>query len=138
MNFSGVLKAFKDFVTGTPTDTDYFLFGNTDIKKISLSNLKTALGIAALNSSLNNIQTGTVSAKTCPPGEITDYPVTFPKAFSKTPIITIGMYSGTTNADYGNVSYFYYDVTATGFTLRVANKTSSNISPAFRYIAIEK
>lgn len=54
MNFSGVLKAFKDFVTGTPTDSDYFLFGNTDIKKISLSNLKTALGIAALNSSLNN------------------------------------------------------------------------------------
>lgn len=52
MAFSGIVKLFKDWVTGTPTDTDYFLFGNTDIKKITFANLRKALGIDALNSAL--------------------------------------------------------------------------------------
>lgn len=52
MAFSGIGKLIKDLVTGTPADTDYFAFGNTDLKKVSFPNLKKALGIDALNSAL--------------------------------------------------------------------------------------
>lgn len=52
MAFTGIGKLIKDLVTGTPADTDYFAFGNTDLKKVSFPNLKKALGIDTLNSSL--------------------------------------------------------------------------------------
>lgn len=54
MAFTGIGKLIKDLVTGTPADTDYFAFGNTDLKKVSFPNLKKALGIDALNSALLN------------------------------------------------------------------------------------
>lgn len=56
MAFTGIGKLIKDLVTGTPADTDYFAFGNTDLKKVSFPNLKKALGIDALNSSLVNVK----------------------------------------------------------------------------------
>ena len=59
MAFSGVVKLIKELVTGTPADTDYFVFGNSDMKKITLPNLKKVLGVTknqedikALNSAL--------------------------------------------------------------------------------------
>ena len=52
MAFTGIGKLIKDLVTGTPADTDYFAFGNTDLKKVSFPNLKKALGIDALKSAL--------------------------------------------------------------------------------------
>lgn len=52
MAFTGIGKLIKDLVTGTPADTDYFAFGNTDLKKVSFPNLKKALGIDALNSAM--------------------------------------------------------------------------------------
>lgn len=45
MAFSGVVKLIKELVTGTPADTDYFVFGNSDMKKITLPNLKKVLGV---------------------------------------------------------------------------------------------
>lgn len=54
MAFTGIGKLIKDLVTGTPADTDYFAFGNTDLKKVSFPNLKKALGIDALNSAFEN------------------------------------------------------------------------------------
>lgn len=56
MAFSGIGKLIKDLVTGTPADTDYFAFGNTDLKKVSFPNLKKALGIDALNSALGTFK----------------------------------------------------------------------------------
>lgn len=52
MAFTGIGKLIKDLVTGTPADTDYFAFGNTDLKKVSFPDLKKALGIDTLNSAL--------------------------------------------------------------------------------------
>lgn len=53
MAFTGIGKLIKDLVTDTPADTDYFAFGNTDLKKVSFPNLKKALGIDALNSAFD-------------------------------------------------------------------------------------
>lgn len=67
MAFSGIGKLIKDLVTGTPADTDYFAFGNTDLKKVSFPNLKKALGIDALNSAsivtLNTIHNAVIVKK---------------------------------------------------------------------------
>lgn len=63
MAFTGIGKLIKDLVTGTPADTDYFAFGNTDLKKVSFPNLKKALGIDALNSALVGIRTHMVEAQ---------------------------------------------------------------------------
>lgn len=62
MAFTGIGKLIKDLVTGTPADTDYFAFGNTDLKKVSFPNLKKALGIDALNSALTAIIGGLPSS----------------------------------------------------------------------------
>lgn len=49
---SGIVKKISDLVTGTPADDDCFVFGKSDLKKITLAKLKDALGITAINSAL--------------------------------------------------------------------------------------
>ena len=49
-NLSGIVKKISDLVTGTPADDDYFVFGKSDLKKITLAKLKDALGITSINS----------------------------------------------------------------------------------------
>lgn len=41
---SGIVKKISDLVTGTPADDDCFVFGKSDLKKITLAKLKDALG----------------------------------------------------------------------------------------------
>lgn len=100
MAFSGIVKAIKDLVTGTPADTDYFVYGNTDMKKISLPNLKTALGITALNSSLEKMLKTTQVTITSNQNGIADTGVSQNKyifgTFTTTGVICIPMvYNGT-------------------------------------------
>ena len=52
---SGIVKKISDLVTGTPADDDCFIFGKTDLKKITLAKLKDALGITSLNSALGGL-----------------------------------------------------------------------------------
>lgn len=47
---SGIVKKISDLVTGTPADDDCFVFGKSDLKKITLAKLKDALGITSINS----------------------------------------------------------------------------------------
>lgn len=49
---SGNVKKIIDLVTGTPADDDCFVFGKSDLKKITLVKLKDTLGITSLNSAL--------------------------------------------------------------------------------------
>lgn len=53
---SGIVKKISDLVTGTPADDDCFVFGKSDLKKITLAKLKDALGITSINSALKNKQ----------------------------------------------------------------------------------
>ena len=48
-NLSGIVKKISDLVTGTPADDDCFIFGKTDLKKITLAKLKDALGMALID-----------------------------------------------------------------------------------------
>lgn len=63
---SGIVKKISDLVTGTPADDDCFIFGKTDLKKITLAKLKDALGITSINSDL------TVSTQTRNEGSFLD------------------------------------------------------------------
>lgn len=49
---SGIVKKISNLVTGTPADDDCFVFGKSDLKKITLAKLKDALGITSINSAL--------------------------------------------------------------------------------------
>ena len=51
-NLSGIVKKISDLVSGTPSDDDCFIFGKSDVKKITLAKLKDALGITSINSAL--------------------------------------------------------------------------------------
>ena len=53
---SGIVKKISDLVTGTPADDDCFVFGKSDLKKITLAKLKDALGITSINSSLTETE----------------------------------------------------------------------------------
>ena len=53
---SGIVKKISDLVTGTPADDDCFVFGKSDLKKITLAKLKDALGITSINSALETKQ----------------------------------------------------------------------------------
>ena len=46
---SGIVRKISDLVTGTPADDDCFVFGKSDLKKITLAKLKDALGITSSN-----------------------------------------------------------------------------------------
>lgn len=52
-NLSGIVKKISDLVTGTPADDDCFIFGKSDVKKITLSKLKDALGMTSIKDNLN-------------------------------------------------------------------------------------
>ena len=49
---SGIVKKISDLVSGTPANDDCFIFGKSDLKKITLEDLKKSLGINAINSAL--------------------------------------------------------------------------------------
>lgn len=47
-SLSGIVKKISDLATGTPADDDCFVFGKSDLKKITLAKLKDALGTGYL------------------------------------------------------------------------------------------
>lgn len=51
-SFSGLVKVLSSLASGTPASDDYFIFGKTDLKKVTLSGLKNALGIDQIKSDL--------------------------------------------------------------------------------------
>lgn len=44
-SFSGLVKVLSSLVSGTPANDDCFIFGKTDLKKVTLSDLKKVLGV---------------------------------------------------------------------------------------------
>ena len=59
---SGIVRKISDLVTGTPADDDCFVFGKSDLKKITLAKLKDALGITSINSALTALTGGLPSS----------------------------------------------------------------------------
>lgn len=66
---SGIVKKISDLVTGTPADDDCFVFGKSDLKKITLAKLKDALGITSINSALDDRRTYCIDSGYTPRAE---------------------------------------------------------------------
>lgn len=82
------------------------------------------------------VQCGQTAAVTTRPGQITDLAVTFDRAFTKTPRVVVGLYSGSSGADMGYVSVSAINVSTTGFTCRFFHAAgTSNRSPNANWAA---
>ena len=81
-------------------------------------------------------QCGRTASVTTRPGQITDLAVTFDRAFTKTPHVIVGLYSGSNGADMGYVSVSAINVSTTGFTCRFFHAAgSTNRSPNANWAA---
>lgn len=68
-----------------------------------------------------------------------DFTVTFPDGlFTSDPQVVANLYSSTTNAAFGNLNVSIINITATQFTARVFNASSTSFTPGLVYFAREK
>ena len=67
---------------------------------------------------------------------IAEQKITFPKYFSGTPTVVAGIYSTTTNTNYGQIIAAVKDITSTTCVLRVINHSSDALSPNVQWIAV--
>ena len=72
------------------------------------------------------------------PGTITDQEIVFRVPFDTIPIVIVSIESSTTNANYGKITAFVDNRSKTGFTLRLANASENNLTPAIAWVAIAK
>lgn len=115
------------------------MLGSTDISDLgdgTVTGALTELNSNVIKGTYKKIQCANTGVLTCAGNTITERDVTFPEAFSSTPLIFLTALSGTTNVYHGNAMLLYNSATAAGFTIRVANAYSTEIAPSIRYLAI--
>ena len=84
----------------------------------------------------NNLpQSGLTPSIDCESNAVTEFKVTFPKAFSKAPAVIVTPSSGSPSIN-GVPKYAVWDVTTTGFAIRIYNNDSEQRSPKFYWIAM--
>ena len=80
-------------------------------------------------------QSGRTPLIDCESNAITEFKFTFSKAFSKAPAVIVTPSSGSPEIN-GIPKYSAWNVTTTGFTIRIYNDDSEQRSPAFYWIAM--
>ncbi len=81
------------------------------------------------------MQSGTVSVRSVSAGNVTTVAVTFDHAFAQVPTVVACLYSSQT-AGLGNCSVSVWDLTTTGFSMRLENNYSSSRDIGATWIAI--
>lgn len=98
--------------------------------------------IATSNSNLEelseNTQAGTKTGISAKGNSVVEYDIMFDKRFPKIPEVVATLHSGTTNPNYGYLAPIVWDVTTTGFKLRIANAYSETFAPDVTWIAVVK
>lgn len=98
--------------------------------------------IATANSNLEelseNTQAGTKTGISAKGNSVVEYDIMFDKRFPKIPEVVATLHSGTTNPNYGYLAPIVWDVTTTGFKLRIANAYSETFAPDVTWIAVVK
>ena len=146
-----------DSYTGTDTPNSYYRYSSATIIVRAKGKIVTVLlyGIStkaplAVNSYENGSgwygwdqyvtkddlpQFGLTPGIDCASNTVTEFKVTFPKAFSKAPVVIATPISNTTGIN-GIPKYAVWNVTTTGFTIRIYNDDSGQRSPAFCWMAM--
>lgn len=84
------------------------------------------------------IQRGTIDGTVVAANNYTDVPVTFPEPFNAQPTVITSIVSTSTAGAIGSFSVSANNVTTTGFTCRIFNASTSQRTPAARWIAVGK
>lgn len=82
-----------------------------------------------------DFQSGNTSLGSCPANQITDFKITFPIPFSTTPKVIVCLRSSSTSEKYGLLTAYVANVTTTGFTFRVANTHTTDLTPGGSWYA---
>ena len=82
-----------------------------------------------------DFQCGNAALGDCSAGKITDFKITFPKAFSTIPYVIVCLRSTSTSEKYGLLTPYPTDITTKGFTFRVANAHTTTLSPGGTWYA---
>ncbi len=85
-----------------------------------------------------NTQAGTKTGISAKGNSVVEYDIMFDKRFPKIPEVVATLHSGTTNPNYGYLAPIVWDVTTTGFKLRIANAYSETFAPDVTWIAVVK
>ena len=83
-----------------------------------------------------DIQQGRIPTLICAPNQITNYTLTFPKAFSSAPKVMVTLNSSTISAKYGSILPFVKNVTLTSCVVCVANNADIQFSPNVDWLAV--
>ncbi len=139
MGFSGITKLIQSLTAKTTlSDADSFIFGGSDMFRITVANLKNALGITKLNTDLSSktsgfseIQFGTFDYTSNGTGFET-VRVNFNKPFADTPVVNIFVRAA---GGYIKSIAGAQNVTKDGFTAQIAHNTAKS-QVWYGYIAV--
>ena len=99
--------------------------------------LSEALGTSeGTTQTVPTIESGYHSFSDVAAGAKADYDVTFSKNFATAPQVVAGLGSSLTAANTGNVSVTAFNITTTGFTLRVYNASNAEKTIITRWVAV--
>lgn len=84
------------------------------------------------------IECGIKAGATTPANSYQSFQISFSKTFTSTPIVTATIQATSSSVDFNKVQISVYNITTTGFYVRVYNGMSSQTAPNISWIAIEQ
>lgn len=132
----------KTSISTVHTNSDNTVPSSSLAYKMQQAITKNKEDIATANSNLEelseNTQAGTKTGISAKGNSVVEYDIMFDKRFPKIPEVVATLHSGTTNPNYGYLAPIVWDVTTTGFKLRIANAYSETFAPDVTWIAVVK
>lgn len=137
-----IIDALKTLISTVQTNSETTVPSSSLAYSMQQEITKNKEDIATANSNLaelsSNTQTGTKTGISAKGSSIAEYAITFEKEFSKIPEVIATLHSGTTNANYGYLALMVWDVTTTGFKIRIANAYTETFAPDVTWVAVAK
>lgn len=137
-----IIDALKTLISTVQTNSDNTVPSSSLAYAMKQEITKNKEDIATANSNLEelseNTQAGTKTGISAKGNSVVEYDIMFDKRFPKIPEVVATLHSGTTNPNYGYLAPIVWDVTTTGFKLRIANAYSETFAPDVTWIAVVK
>ena len=135
MPVNSVLSCRVNGVSFMPTTGEYYLkatcTGYNASKRINFEAIAMYGTADQWETVLTNadIQAGNTPLGDCVPGKTTDFQITFPKPFPTIPKVMVCLRSSSQSEKYGLLTPYVANISTTGFTFRVANAHTGQLTP---------
>lgn len=137
-----IIDALKTLISTVQTNSKTTVPSSSLAYSMQQEITKNKEDIATANTNLekfsSNIQAGTKTGISAKGNSVVEYAITFEKEFSKLPEVVATLHSGTTNPNYGYLAPIVWDVTTTGFKIRIANAYTETFAPDVTWVAVAK